>query len=269
MRKIKKKEIFIGSIVIIFAIAFLIKILYLTNYRREIESSLCNAILTHNRNTYYPGETQTEGHKILKIAKINKSQFKVYCIVSYGEFGFENGIFTKISGSGAIPTVITLTKNESVGYDLSEYEESLDGEDNFKSTMSMFPFYLYPAVINSYKYQDALCTQQEAYAKQYLISIDRENSEVSGRHIEKTLAKMNTQASNKLLSLFDEYPYWIGTLEKLEDNVRYIYRKEYDDNKQIVTYTKEKEDGTVVEKSIIDTTNGELVFLEGTTISPK
>lgn len=199
----------------------------------------------------------------MKIAENSEHQLKVYCIVSYGEFGFENNFFTKISGSGAIPTVITLSKNELGDYGLLEYEEPEDGEGYFQSILNMFPFYLYPFVLQSDIYYKDLCVQQEVYAKHYLITIDRVSSDISSSNVEKTLTKMNVQASNKLLNLFNKYPYWIGTKEKLEDGVRYIYRKEYDAISQIVTYTKEKADGTIVEKYVIDTTDGELVFLEG------
>ena len=50
------------------------------------------------------------------------SEVKVYTIASISVFGFENGIFTGISGSGAIPTVITFSKDDSNALTLKEYK---------------------------------------------------------------------------------------------------------------------------------------------------
>lgn len=256
----------IGSIIILFIIVSLVIISTPSIYSQNTELAISKAILAHNENGYYHGEVQTEGHKTLKIDKIGNNQLKAYCIVSYGEFGFENSVFTKISGSGAIPTIIILSKNEFDEYTLSKYEEPEDGESNFKSMLRMFPFYLYPNILKSDKYYSNLLHQQEEYAEQYLISIGREDFVVSGNHIEKTLVTklgMNVLASNKLLSMFSEYPYWLGTKETIEDGIRYIYCKDYDNDSHLVTFTKKKEDGTTIEKYVIDTTDGELVFLEG------
>jgi len=75
--------------------------------------------------SYYMGETSTEGHIILDFEEKNET-VKVYTIASFGSFGFENGIFTKVSGSGAIPTVITFAQNENGEYSLLEYKEPMD-----------------------------------------------------------------------------------------------------------------------------------------------
>ena len=75
----------------------------------NMDDAVGKAIL-EGSGLYAKGETATEGHIILDTVRDN-GLIKVYAIASYGEFGFENGVFTKVSGSGAIPTVITFSRS--------------------------------------------------------------------------------------------------------------------------------------------------------------
>ncbi len=64
---------------------------------------------------------------------------KAYTIASIGVFEFQDGIFAIVSGSGAIPTVMTFSIDEHGQYKLIAYEEPLDGEAYVKSIKKMFP----------------------------------------------------------------------------------------------------------------------------------
>ncbi|MDS1030040.1 DUF4825 domain-containing protein [Bacillota bacterium LX-D] len=75
---------------------------------KSIDEAVSITIKNRGENSYLDGEVATEGHLILDTEEKN-GNIKVYTISSFGYFGFENGIFTKISGSGAIPTVITFS----------------------------------------------------------------------------------------------------------------------------------------------------------------
>lgn len=209
------------------------------------------------RTSYGQGETAAEGHIILDFEERNGSVI-VYTIASFGAFGFENGIFTKVSGSGAIPTVITLSKNENNEYSLLEYKEPLDGSLYADSIKKMFPQKLYDQVLSANKIYSDLAAQQEEQAKEYLNSIGRK-AQVSAAHVEKKLARINVQASNKLFTEFTKYntflnncPYWLGTRESLENGVRYIYetsQSKTDDGYDLITFKKTKEDGSIVEEA--------------------
>ncbi|OLN28950.1 Regulatory sensor-transducer, BlaR1/MecR1 family [Desulfosporosinus metallidurans] len=51
--------------------------------------------------------------------------------------------------------------------------------------------------------------------------------------------------------LLNNCPYWIGTRERLENGVRYIYetsQSKNSDGYDLITFKKAKEDGTVVEE---------------------
>jgi len=211
------------------------------------------------QSQYAEGEAATEGHIILETEE-EKDRAKVYAIVSYGAFAFENGIFTKVSGSGAIPTVITFTKTENGWYYLLEYQEIMDGAGYGESIKKMFPTRLHDRVLSSKHYNDyaELVRQQEEQAAAYLKGIGRE-APVQALHVKKYLADIDVEASNKLfseLTKFDAFlnacPYWLGTRERVEDGVRYIYetvQSKTEDGYDLIIFRKSKEDGTVVKEA--------------------
>ncbi len=221
----------------------------------ELNNSVHKAVLAQN-SKYAEGEASTEGHVILDVDK-EADTFKVYTVSSFGAFSFENGIFTKTSGSGAIPTVITFSKNNNGKFALISYKEPQDGDLYESSVKSLFPEKLQSKVLNAQSYNTNLSNQQESQAKNYLKSINR-TAKVSIVDIEKKLPNINVQASNKLfaeLAKSDEFisncPYWIGTREKIENNVRYIYgtsQSKTNDGYDMITFTKTKVDGTVVKQ---------------------
>lgn len=184
---------------------------------RDLEEAVSAAIKADEK-CHHGEECITEGHIILDI-KENEGKVKVYTIASSGCFGFENGIFTKVSGSGAIPTVITFFKNENGEYELIEYATPFDGSEYVKSIKKMFPLRLCYKALNANKSYLELAKQEEAQAEEYLKSIGRK-AKVSVEHVEKKLSDINVEASNKLfadLTRYDKFlnscPYWLGTRE--------------------------------------------------------
>lgn len=204
---------------------------------------------------YHEGEVFTEGHNILEVVE-EDGIVTAYTVSSCGWFGFENGIFTKISGSGAIPTVIKFSKNERGEYSLLEYKEPLDGAGYMDSIKKMFPKSMWDDVLKGDKYAD-LVKQQKEQAELYLQSIGRK-AQVSGSHVKKKLVEIDVQASNKLFSEFTKYdaelnkfPYWQGTRELMENGVRYIYKtsqSKTSDGFDLIIFNKTKEDGTLVKE---------------------
>lgn len=221
----------------------------------NIDAAVSMAI--KGRSTSYAlGETATEGHIVLE-TEVKGGNTIVYTIASYGAFGFENGIFTKISGSGAIPTVITFSQDENGQYSLLEYKEPEDGSGYMDSIKKLFPEHLHNRVLSAHDDYPALAKEQEAQAEEYLKSIGR-NDPVSSAHVDKKLADIDVQASNKLFAEFTKYnsflnncPYWLGTREKFENGVRYIYettQSKTGDGYDLIIFQKKKEDGTIIEE---------------------
>ncbi len=222
-----------------------------------IEEAVSRAIENRNSQSYHQGEAFAEGHTVLEIDEKEKIT-TVYAVASCGWFGFENGIFTKISGCGVIPTVIKFTKNVNGEYSLLDYKEPLDGELYTKSIKEMFPERLWDSVFKTGGHSSELVAQQEEQARRYLQSIGRD-AEVRLSHVDKNLADIDVQASNKLFSEFTKYdaelnnfPYWLGTKEMLVNGVRYVYetsQSKTDDGCDLIIFRKtKKEDGTVVKE---------------------
>lgn len=225
----------------------------------NIEQAVSQAIKNKGENAYLKGEVATEGHIILETEEKN-NEVKAYTLSSFGYFGFENGIFTKISGSGAIPTVITFSKNTNTGYSLINYKEPIDGEDYAASIKEMFPERLWDKVLKyDNKDYSKLAESQETQAKEYLIKIGRA-AQVSSQYVDKTLPSINVSAENKLFGylgkndwFLNDCPDWLGTKEKVENGVRLIYetvQSKSSDGYDLIMFKETKADGTVVEERI-------------------
>ena len=225
------------------------------NLTQNIDAAVSQVIKAQGRS-YKAGEVVTEGHIIMSTEE-NNGTVKAYTIASIGWFEFENNILTKTSGSGAIPTVITFAKNEKGEYSLIEYQEPEDGAYYITSLKKMFPLKLRAQVFAAQSVYADLARQQEAQAAEYLKSIGRD-AKVCEAHVEKKLADIDVQASNKIFAELTKYdsflnscPYWLGTREQIEDGVRYIYetsQSKTSDGHDRITFRKLKEDKSVVKE---------------------
>ena len=233
-------------------------------YSNDLESAISQAILSNNLGYYLSGETTAEGHIVLETEE-DEGQVTVYALTSYGEYGFENDIFTKVAGTGIIPTRIIFNKDAN-GYYLEEYRMPEDGSRYADSIKEMFPNSLAGRAMHYTDWDAEKCYQQEyQYANEYLKSIGR-TAEVNFK-VEKELANMNVSVSNKLLDLYHEYPYWIGTQEKIEHDVRFVYEKCWEDKGNgngTVAFKKYRYDNkSVVEEYLIEVKGEHTTYLEG------
>lgn len=135
----------------------------------------------------------------------------------------------------------------------------MDGSEHADSIRRMFPKELHNRVLLARDENDrlSLARQQETQASEYLKSIGR-TAEIKLGHVEKQLVNINVEASNKLFSeltkfdpFLNTFPYWIGTKERIEGGVRYIYKTSQDktdDGYDLITFRKTRDDGTTVEE---------------------
>jgi bla regulator protein BlaR1 len=226
-----------------------------TQKLKSVEEAISQAIKAQGKS-YKTGEFLTEGHIILDKEE-KDGEVKVYTICSVGWFGFENGIFTKISGSGAIPKVMTFAVSENGEFSLVEYKRPLDGEDYVESIYEMFPEKLHDVVLSAHdKYPDIL-KQQEEQAENYLKSIGRK-ADVDSKYVDKTQVDIDYEARGILFAIYNKFdvflntcPDWIGSSEHIEDGIRYIYETlqgKTDDGYDLITFKNTKEDGTLIEE---------------------
>lgn len=206
-----------------------------------LDEAVGRAIIEFNNSLYLTGECAAEGHEILRSEK-DENKTVCFVLASYGEYSFENGNFTKTSGSGMIPAKIVLDKDMS----LVSLEMPEDGAGYGESLKKLFPEDLLYTVFEkeaSSSYYNTLAEQEHVYAKAYLEKIGRDAPIGEYADFEHILPDMNVSASNALIDLYSDYPMWIGTEEKIENGVRYVYETQWEpsgknDGSGIITYRK-------------------------------
>lgn len=230
----------------------------------DLDQAVTFAIFSTNEDTEmdYRGECFAEGHTILDI--IEDGEETAVCVqVLEGYFGFENGIFTCVSGS-SIPSLLRFTKNDKQEFLLKSYEIPKDGTGYHASLKKMFSEKAIRK-LNALQIKE-LYPQLEAYGKAYLNSIGRDAT-VQCDYVEKVLPNMDsTSVSNALLEQYGEYPMWIGTLEKLEDGTRMVYThlwKEDGKGGGTATYRKEVYGGELVAEAILQVEGDHYTFMKG------
>ena len=227
----------------------------------QLETAVSQALLESNEGGYLSGECMGEGHEILGYEKKGEDLF-VYALTMYGEYGFENDHFVKVSGFGVIPAVVRL----DLSYRFQEIIYPQDGADYTDSLKSMFPSRYYTKVfwVNDAVEED-LKSQERKYAQIYLDEIGRKASigdYGDYEHILLTDVGVPVEVSNQLLERQElgAYPFWIGVSEQLEDGQRFVYELNYDTEKKQIFYTKYRyEDHLIIEQFVFDGLTGALL----------
>ncbi|WP_034466004.1 hypothetical protein [Butyrivibrio proteoclasticus] len=211
-----------------------------------LEDAITAAIFEKGAD-YRQGEVAGEGHIIMGQEEVS-NQVICYLLTMYGSYEFENGNFVKCAGSGAIPAVLTFTVNDGV-YELLYYNEPVDGSGFVDSVKDLFPESLWSRCITIEEDDMIELTRQErADAEEYLGTIGREDAEIGDyadfEYLIDSDYKISDEVSNKIAEYQVDDPiaqncdFWYGDREVLEENVRYIYRKEYDKKQNQVIFSK-------------------------------
>lgn len=208
----------------------------------EIDIAVGNAVISANEGSFLEGEVKAEGHIILQESSSSDDSKIVYAITMYGEYGFQNDALIKISGTGAVPAVLTFGYSKDTGYVLKSYSVPDDGSGYLDSVKEMFPKDLYNYVLSvSDSDLSNLQAQERKYAKAYLNKMGR--SAVIGDYsdINHEFPQISDKASNEIFKRYWEYPDWIGTEEKIENGVRYVYEtqwKNYGNDDSMIYFSK-------------------------------
>ena len=211
----------------------------------DVGAKVSKAIFDNYSGNFLDGECEAEGHVIMEIADTG-SKTVVYALVEYAEFGFENGIFTDISGANN-PAVITI--DNSTGE--CEFREPRDGSFYSEDINEMFPESCRAKILNAEGYRTELWDQMEVYARKYLESIGRDAEIRTYARVEHYhLSEYGI--SEKVMNAVDEkcayFPDEEGNREKIEDGVRYVYSTAYDQESGLIKYTKYEYD---TEKTVL------------------
>ena len=186
------------------------------------------------------GECVGEGHIVLGVDKKGDNTI-VYALTMYGEYGFQNDIFTKISGSGVIPAVLDFEEKDN-NYICTNFKYPEDGALHQKSLNGMFPSKYRNLIKYTNEDDRNLTFQEEKYAKDYLRSIGRSAQILKYKdfdHILLTDRGVSVEVSNKVPGKdLPNYPYWIGKCEKIENGMRVVYEMIYNQNDKYIVFKK-------------------------------
>ena len=231
-----------------------------------LDEMVSYALLTKNDGRYAVGECKAEGHIILGSEEKDNETY-VYALTMYGEYGFEDDNFVKVSGSGVIPAVIIFSENEQ-GEKTNEIKWPLDGSAYVKSIKELFPEEYHNRVLSIAKADnEELKNQETLYAQKYLTKIGREATIGEYGDFEHPLLTsmgVAVQVSNKLAEKgYANYPHWVGKLEKIEDGIRYVYEMNYTkDSNPIILEKYNYDTKEIVEKFRINSLNGAEISLK-------
>lgn len=231
----------------------------------DMDQMSAYAIISQNQYTYPGDECVGEGHIILK-SEEKDGIMTLYALTMYGEYQFHNeNYFVKSAGTGVIPGVMEFTVNDKGAYQLYAVQWPEDGSRYVQSIQEMIPKELWDICISpTQEAREELVRQERAYAEEYLKKLGRK-AEIGDyadfEYVLLTEAGVSVEASNRLLEYekdLGSYPNWIGSLEKIEDGVRYVYRKDADkENGKVILTKAEYTTGTVVEQYEFDWQTGE------------
>lgn len=231
----------------------------------SMEQVVANSILEHRSKQFTGEECQAEGHIIIG-EEINEGVLKVYALTMYGEYAFQNvDYFVKEAGTGAIPAVMTYDLRLSVVRTTSDVEWPEDGSGYEESVKRMFPEKYWDRVLTI---QDedlsVLKEMEQGYAKAYLEELGRDaviGEYADVPHTFLTDYGISVDVSNKMLEyekLMGPYPNWVGSTEKIEDGVRYMYLVFYEEETNEIIYEKRVFDtNESIEKFVYDAETGE------------
>jgi hypothetical protein len=232
--------------------------------KTPLEQAVISAVLEQNRGKYLPGEYQGAGCKIFETFE-DGDKLAVYALIEYIEYGFMDGCFVNVSGTRSRVLLDFQTEQEShtlTGYTVLDSSSGLSDMD-LEALMAPLK-----ETGKDYFYTDddfhKLREQVNADAKEYLKSIGRE-AEVIDRASRENgfLSLLNGDAYHMLVkdSEISCYPDWEGTLERLEDGVRYIYQAHFDDASNKIEYTKKNYDtGETVKEITVDAATGKRIL---------
>ncbi len=225
----------------------------------QLDTAIREAIFAENIGNYLPGECQGVGYKIIETFE-EDGVLSVYALTEYVEYGFQDGVLVNVSGTN--PKVLMRFEQMGSGnYKLIFYTRLDLFSDLSEKEIEQL---LEPLnkTGKSYVYTDEDLQKVRAQADEdavaYLKSINRvADVGVRTEHKGNLLTDLvpNTDLLMELSKdeTYSLYPDWIGTQERIENSIRYIYQTEYDEVLKQIIFSKILFDtNETVERQVID-----------------
>lgn len=236
----------------------------------NLDDAINNAIVANNKGKFYGGEFATASHILLSTETDDQNTIaNVY--MKYHEFQFENGIFEVCSGA-VHPAKIIFTKDIYSNYTMINYQNPDDGSLYKVSLQKMFSdedLVKIDEIEANETMKQELDDKIVGSVKDYLTYIGRSDATIALTYQEKNYPPLETKNAilyDILYKAYSEYPYYVGSIERIEEGTRYEYKTEYEKSgtSDIFTYTKTNvADKSVLEKTKIEITGSEVKALEG------
>ncbi len=168
-------------------------------------------------------ECGTVGYTILGKQPEEGGGITVYAAATFGGYGFENGIFSRVAGTDVIYAAVRFSLSRAGEYLLDGYEDA----STQAQAAEIFPQSVLQALDTPEHYQELLFSQELEQAEQHLQKIGREAEveQVWGSAFVREDPVKDETAARRLREEFDKYPYWTGTREFVEAGTRYVYEK--------------------------------------------
>ena len=234
----------------------------------SIDEAISKAIFDRE-NQYSEGEAFGEGHILMDSEEGANGSVICYTLTKSGWYEFQDGNFVFSSGSGVIPAVMAFVQEGDGSYTLNNYEVPMDGSGFVDSVKDLFPEKYWSRCITIEEDDRAELERQErSYIEEYLESIGRQDAEIGEfgdyEHPLATDLGLSEDIDNMILDVTSQdsfeqnCPFWFGEREVLEENIRYIYKTEYDKKKNEIIFSKsDYESGEVLESSVYSSKTGE------------
>ena len=211
-----------------------------------------------DRESPYKTECLGEGHEILGYREKDGS-VEVYAICLAQTYMFRNGILLPWTTDRA-QMLMLFEKDEIGGYLFKRAEKATEDRLFGRPVNELFPSKLAEIDADGEELSALLDGQSLQYAEAYLIKIGRANAlqPLNSRNTEDlTMLQTFGVSEDVAAALYDlhpEYGDYVGSIEKVENGVRYVYTVKGDgDNsgKGSVYFTKSEYDsGKIVEKTV-------------------
>lgn len=225
----------------------------------HLDAAIKEAIISKNKGNYLPGEFQSAGSKVIEIFT-EENMISVYALTEYAEFRFEDDEFVRISGTNP-KVLMRFDTSERGKYKLIFYTRLDEFSDLPIEEIEQL---LEPLKQTGKKYiysQDdlkevRLQIEKDAYA--YLDKIERQakinlTGEHKGEPLENIISDENLLSDLCKDEKLQLYPDWIGNIEYIENDVRYIYQTDFDKEANTMIYTKKNYDTKeIVEETKIE-----------------
>ena len=230
-----------------------------------------DALLAEASDSLGPdAECAAEGHLIMA-SEYDAGILTVYALTSTGGYGFLNGYFVKVSGTGVTPAVLTFSVPEDSGGQpaLLNIRYPLDGDRYADSVREMIPSGYADRALNPTDEDVALIREcEQSYATAYLEEMGREAQVGEYGDFPTVLLTdlgVSVEVSNMILErqdgLLEGWPLGVGTCERVEDGARYVYEMAYERGDDFITFTRTVYDtGETVERIYVDAATGDVMM---------